>query len=162
MKIKDMEDILKEYGTGKTEALNQSQLRCLQSVCKNFREVIVDNCMSHALYRCNISSKENLILIVIWGTNERGNMKELQVGLNLDTNEVYTYKLELENKKLVGQEIYNMLVKLMDTIPFTVGMLDIPMEGRFEEGVISGYKKEKGTVLFAIKDSLENSFFTEY
>lgn len=162
MKVKDMDDILQEYGIGKVESLNKSQLRCLQSVCKNFREAIVDNCMSHALYRCNISSKENLIYIVVWGTDERGNMKELQVALNLDTNEVYTYKIELEDKILVGQEIYNMIVKLMETIPFTVGMLDIPMEGRFEEGVISGYNKEKGTILFIVKDSLENSFFTEY
>lgn len=162
MKIKNVDDVLKEYGTGKVESLNRSQLNSLQSVCKRFRESIVDNCMSHALYRCNISSQENLILIVIWGTDEKGNMKELQVGLNLDTNEVYTYKLELDNKKLIGEEIYNMLVKIMEDLPFTVGMLDIPMEGTFEKGMISGYNREPGTVLFLVEDSLENSFFTEY
>jgi len=162
MKVKDMDSILKEYGTGKVENLNKNQLRCLNSVCKDFREIIVDNCMSHALYRCNLSSRDNIIYLVISGTDEKGNMKELQVGYNLDTEEVYTFRIELDNKAQVGKAIYDMIVKLMETIPFTVGMLDIPLEGRFEEGVISGYNKEQGTVLFIIKDSLENSFFTEY
>ena len=55
-----------------------------------------------------------------------------------------------------------MIVKLMETIPLSVGMLDIPLEGRFEEGIMTGYNKEEGTVLFVIKDSLDNSFFTEF
>ena len=89
-------------------------------------------------------------------------MKELQVGLNLDTDEVYTFRIELDNKNLIGKEIYDMIVKLMETIPLSVGMLDIPLEGRFEEGIMTGYNKEEGTVLFVIKDSLDNSFFTEF
>lgn len=161
MEIK-VDNVLKSYGTGKVDNLTKTQLSCLQSVCKNFREALVDNCMSHALYRCNLSSRDNIIYLVISGTDANGNMKELQVGLNLDTQEVYTFRIELDNRALIGKELYNMIVKLMETVPFSVGMLDIPLEGRFEEGVITGYNKEPGTVLFVVKDSLDNSFFTEF
>lgn len=162
MKTKDLENILTKYGTGKVDNLTKAQLACLQAVCKDFREVLVDNCMSHALYRCTLSSKDNIIYLVISGTDVNGNMKELQVGLNLDTQEVYTFRVELDNRDLVGKGIYNMILKLMETIPFSVGMLDIPLEGKFEEGLITGYNKESGTMLFIIRDSLDNSFFTEY
>ncbi|MGV3076423.1 hypothetical protein ACEE21_15195 [Clostridium baratii] len=161
MEIK-VDNVISSYGTGKVDKLTKSQLSCLQSVCKTFREVLVDNCMSHALYRCNLSSRDNIIYLVISGTDANGNMKELQVGLNLDTQEVYTFRIELDNRALIGKELYNMIVKLMETVPFSVGMLDIPLEGRFEEGVITGYNKEPGTVLFVVKDSLDNSFFTEF
>lgn len=162
MKAKDLDTVLRKYGTGAVEKLSKSQLSCLQSVCKGFREALVENCMSHALYRCNLSSRENLIVLVISGTDVAGNMKELQVGYNLDTSEVYTFRIEIDDRDLIGRELYNMIVKLMETIPFSVGMLDIPLEGKFEEGVLTGYNGEEGTVLFVIKDSLENSFFTEY
>lgn len=162
MKEKDFQSIIKEHGVGQVKELTKSQLSCLQSVCSRFREAIVDNCMSHALYRCNLSSQDNIIYLVISGTDLNGNMKELQVGLNLDTDEVYTFRIELDNKNLIGKEIYDMIVKLMETIPLSVGMLDIPLEGRFEEGIMMGYNKEEGTVLFVIKDSLDNSFFTEF
>ena len=161
MEIK-VDSVISTYGTGKITNLNKSQLSCLYSVCKTFREVLVDNCMSHALYRCNLSSNDNIIYLVISGTDANGNMKELQVGLNLDTQEVYTFRIELDNRKLIGKELYNMIVKLMETVPFSVGMLDIPLEGKFEEGIMTGYKKEEGTILFVVKDSLDNSFFTEF
>lgn len=162
MKPKDFENILSEYGTGEVKNLTKNQLSCLQSVCKRLREALVDNCMSHALYRCTLYSNENIIYLKISGTDANGNMKPLSIGLNLDTKEVYTFKIELDNLDLIGKEIYDMIVKLMETIPFSVGMLDIPLEGRFEEGVMTGYKKEKNTVLFVVKDSLDNSFFTDF
>lgn len=162
MKTKDFENILKEHGTGTIKSLNKYQLESLQKICKGVRDSLADNCMSHALYRCNLSSNDNLILLLISGTDARGNMKELHVGLNLDTMEVYTLEIELENRKLIGKEIYDMIVKLMKVIPYPIGMLDIPMEGKFEEGVELGYNKEEGTYLIVIKDSLNYSFFTEF
>lgn len=162
MKVQDTKSIIKNYGIGKVDKLTKGQLKCLQSICRDLREVLVDNCMSHALYRCNLSSNDNIIYLLISGTDINGNMKELQVGYNLDTEEVYTFRIELDNKKLIGNEVYNLIVKIMKIIPFSVGMLDIPLEGRFEEGYITGYKKEKGTMLLIVEDSLNNSFFTEY
>lgn len=162
MKAKDLENVLKKHGIGKVDSLTKSQLDCLQKVCKNFRNALVDNCMSHALYRCNISSNNNMVHVLISGTDANGNMKDLALSLDLETMEVYTVSIEVDNKKLIADELYNMIVKLMETIPLTVGMLDIPMEGKFEEGVITGYNKEQGTVLFVIKDSLDNSFFTDF
>lgn len=162
MKASDLKNILRKHGTDKVNNLTKSQLNCLQKVCKDFRNALVDNCMSHALYRCNLSSNNNMVHTLISGTDANGNMKDLALSLDLETREIYTVTIEVDNKSLIANELYNMIIKLMETIPLTVGMLDIPMEGKFEEGVISDYNKEAGTVLLVVKDSLDNSFFTDF
>lgn len=162
MKIKDVDSMLKEFGKGDIKKLTKPQLECLQSACKGVRDALVDNCMSHALYRCTISCTDNIVHLVITGSDANGNMKELQVGYNLETEEVYTLHIELDNQKLIGKEIYNMIIKIIKTIPMEVGMIDMPIEGRFEEGYQTGYRFEENSVLFVIKDSLNNSFFTDF
>lgn len=162
MRNKDFLKAIKNHGMGEKKNLIKSQLACLTRVCGSFRDTLVDGCLSHALYRCTLTCNEDIVFLDISGADDRGNVKALQVAYNLETSEVITGAIKFENDKLVGSEIYNMLVRLMELVPFTVGMLDIPLEGTFDEGIIMDYNKEADTKFILIKDSLDYSYFTEF
>lgn len=151
----------KLHGTGSVKDLTKSQLKSLQSVCDSFRRSLEKNCNNYALYRCNLTSDGEVLYAVVYGSDEKGNLCQLQLGYDLNTSEVYTRKIELDNKKEVGKELYGLIIKLLETIPFSVGMLDIPVEGAFKEGIVTGYNKEEGTALIIVRDSLENSYFLD-
>lgn len=160
MKERDLLELQKRHGRGASRELTKEQLKSLQDASNSFRKSLVDSCISHALYRCNLTCVDGIVYILISGSDENGNMKELQVGYNLESGEVATSKIVLEGSLELGKSILNMLMTL-SKLPRDIGMLDIPMEGKFEEGIITNYNKEEGTVLIIIKDSLDNSFFTE-
>lgn len=159
--VKESLKIEELYGSGATKELTKSQLKSLQSVCDSFRKSLEKNCNNYALYRCTLTSDGEIIYAVICGSDERGNLCQLQLGYDLETSEVYTRKIGLDDEKTVGKELYNLIVKLLELIPFSVGMLDIPVEGAFKEGIIRDYNKEEGTALIIVRDSLDSGYFLD-
>lgn len=155
------EQLIKEFGVGKRFVLSKFQLESIQRICDNFRKAIMDNCYSHALYRCTLTADEDMVYLNIKGSDIKGNIQDLQVGYDFNTKDIYTRKVEFTNEEKVGREIYSMILKMMEKLPFTVGMLSIPLEGKFLEGSLMGYCYESGTKFIIIQDSLDYSFFLD-
>lgn len=162
MRNKDFLKAIKEHGIGEKQSLAKEELSCFLKCCNSFRKVLVDGCLSHALYRCTLTCNEGIVFLDISGADDKGNMKALQVAYNLDDSEVIVGSLEFEDNKEVGDAIYNLLLNLSNNLDYEVGMLDIPLEGVFEEGIRMGYNKEIDTMFILIKDSLDYSYFTEF
>lgn len=157
-----MSDFLKveqNHGSGEKKNLNKSQLGALERMCNRFRNLINDNCTNYGLYRCTLSSDGDIIYAVLSGADYDGNLGELQFGYDMNTNETYSRKIKVKNPDVVGKALYEMILELTRIIPFSVGMLDFPIEGKFEKGFIMEYNKEPGTSLIIIKDSLDTSYF---
>ena len=154
-----MFDVEERHGSGEKIELSKDKLSALQRVCDKFRKMMETNCTNYALYRCNLTSQDNMIYAVLTGASYEGNVHELQFGVSMVTGEVFTEKIKVNNGGAVGKELYNLVVNLNKLVPFTVGMLDFPIEGKFEKGFQMEYNKESGTALIIIKDSLDNSYF---
>lgn len=149
----------KKFGVGEKKKLSKPQLQSLQRVCNGLRDHLVDVCESHALYRCNLTAEGGFANILLVGANLDGDMEEVEVAINLETKEMITRGIKFSRKNDVANKMYNMIINLMDLVPFSVGLLNIPIEGRFLEGIVTGYRLEEGTYLIEIKDSLDNSYF---
>lgn len=151
--------VAEEHGEGEKLDLNRAKLSCLQRICKPFRESIERNCNNYALYRCNITANDNIIYAILSGSDDNGNISELQFAYDFSDGNVYSRKIKVKNEGLVAKELYNLVENIVNTIPYSVGMLDFPIEGNFKEGFQMGYNKEPGTALIIIKDSLSGFMF---
>lgn len=150
-----------DHGTGQKVALTKAQLQALQRICNAFRNYLDDNCLNYALYRCNLTSINGLIFAVLAGSDDRGNLSELHIIYDMNTGETEQKRIKVKGLDRAGKELYNLLLNLAQSIPFSVGMLDFPVCGKFEKGYIMGYNKEPGTSLIVIEDSLDMSYFLE-
>lgn len=159
MEVKTHEAIVKEFGTGTTKVMNTAQLGSIERVCNDFRNHLMDVCTSHAVYRCTLTSSGSVVSVLMTGADKNGGIQELEISLDLDTKEVFTRNIKLNKDNVIGDKIYELIIKLMSTVPFSVGMLDFPTEGEFKEGVVKDYALEPGTVLISIKDSLDSGYF---
>ena len=164
MKISDIRNVMKDYGEGATKALSKNQLRSLYNICNNVRKCLIDTCSSHALYRCTIYSsiEGNIIVFRISCSNDQGLVQELQIGYDLDTNDIYTYRIALQNKEELIVHLAKLIDDITTKIPVPIGMLDFPLEGNFDSGKMAKYKLEEGSVIIVIDDSKNYSYFLEY
>lgn len=162
MRKETIAEFIERNCEGERVKLNKYNLGCLQRITDKLRKTLYDNCMSHSLYRCTMTARENMVQLQIKGADLKGNLVELIVACDLETKEIYTDKIELENENVIADEIYNMILKIMETIPFTVGLYQFPIEGKFETGWESDYTFEKGTKLLYIEDSKDFDYFNEY
>ena len=141
--------------------LNRFQLDSLQNIVSGMRNTFMEECLSHALYRCTITCQDNDVHLIISGSNEEGRMKELYVICDLDAGDILTKGgISFSSNKKIYDCILNMILGIMK-LPFTVGLIQFPFEGNFKEGVITDYKYELGTKFICIKDSMNFDFFRE-
>ena len=160
MKLKNVLNAVEKFGVGEQKKLTKSQLLSLEHVCNGLRDELIDSCTSHAPYRGTLTSDGDKVYLVMSGADIDGTLREVEICVDIETKELYTRDIEFSKGNKVASEMYNLVVKLMETIPVTVGMLDIPIEGEFKQGVLMEYSLERGTALICIKDSLKNDFFT--
>lgn len=153
--------VRENYGSGEEVDLSRAKLSSLQRVCDPFRKLIEKNCNNYALYRCTLTSDGDIIYAVLLGSDDKGNLGELQFGYNMLTEEVYTRKIKVKDEESVGRELYNLVLNLLKLVPYSVGMLNFPIEGYFKKGSMMDYNKEKDTVLIIVEDSLDNSYFID-
>lgn len=167
MKGKELNSILREHGVGKAKPLPRGNLKNLQVVCKKFRKAFLENCTSHVLYRCRVVGVDSGIVVSFWGGDENGNMKRVNFAYefgNASNPFSFDDALELEHTSVIIDAFFDMvrrLTEIMDLMGRDISMMDIPMEGDFLEGYITGYKREEGTLLIVVKDSLEYDYFTD-
>lgn len=157
--MKDFLRIEQKYGAGEKKKLTVSQLKSLQRVCDNFRKLVEANSDDYAFYRCTLTSDGDIIYAVFSGANEDGNIIQSQFGYSLSKEETYCRKISFRKEAVVANALYDLIVNLMNLIPFNVGMLDFPVEGEFKEGFIMDYNQEPGTALIIVEDSLKNEDF---
>lgn len=156
---KDFLRIKEKYGYGTPKKLTRHQLDCLYRICNNFRKLLVENCEDYLLYRCTLTSDGTIIYATIACSDLDGTIVQTQLGYDYENLEIYTRKINIKNECKVSSALFDLVVELTKIIPYQVGMLDFPIEGRFEEGTVRGYKDEKGSYLIVIEDSLDNGMF---
>lgn len=147
-------------GGNQGKKLTIAQLASLERICKEFRKSLDDTCDNLALYRCNLTCDGRYIYAVMSGSNENGKPREGILAYELTTGNVETTELVIDEKK-VGKDLYNLVVGLLKVVPLSVGMLSIPVNGKFTEGTMFPYNKERGTILIVIEDSLPINIFTD-
>ena len=150
-----------KFSKGTVSDLNSYQLDLLKRLLYGFREIMINNCMSHNLYRCSLTGDEeyNVYLNII-GSDISGAVKKVQVTCNIKDMELYTRSIQLDNKKEICKHIYKM-VSAMSKLPVTIGLIDFPFEGDFKEGIITDYKLEKKSKFICIRDSLDFSYLND-
>lgn len=146
-----------QHGKGNLKQLSGNQLSSMQRFIDNIRKFMVDNCDSHYIMRCSMSAPEDKVHILMIGSDISGNMKyDLEVIVDIDSPNVYLSRgLDIRNYNKLHDIVLDVLGNLTQNIPFTIGCLDFPCEGKFEEGYIAGYTREADTCIIYVCDSLK-------
>lgn len=168
MKPKDFFKVGKLFGNQggiKPLSLDDNTISWLSKVCSEFITAI-NECESHSLYRCVIHSEEDSVLFIdLLGSNEDGNMVCLQLIYDITTGEriiPYKDKIRIPNESSVWEGIYNLLVGLSENTDKPIGMLDIPLVGKFYKGILLPYVNEAGTDLISIESFADSNVFMEF
>ena len=159
IKVRRFKDTVEQFGVGDCKRLTPSQIGSLQRVFNDFRNYLSDNCMSHALYRGSFRGVDNTICVSMFGSDVEGNVKELEFYLSLKDNTVYSRGIVLPDERLAADKLLRLITNLDSLIPLDIGMVDIPFEGAFRGGVVTGFVE--GGYLIAVEDNADAGYYAE-
>lgn len=159
-------DSVEEWGNkSKAKKLTADQISFIAKLAKPYAEALTNNCDSHALFRYKLTCENGILFTRLDATDINGTIKELVIMYDLDDEDADLVLrgtgFTLNNKTKVLSTLLDLARKVGDVVPFEVGLLDVPLEGGYNYGVMMPYIPEPGTFLIKLESDKDFSYLID-